>query len=136
MLVVPPSGSIRSNCLKSTGLPFASSFAARFLVASIRACCDDGIRRRTFICCRNAQISTSSAVRDRNRSATIQTMRLTSSHPASRQEQRPILDQLLVRLSLRKGQPFQTCIPARLQPPWRTPSPAPQELDRYRLLIV
>ena len=32
--------------------------------------------------------------------------------------------------------PFQTCIPARLKPPWRTPSPAPQELDRYRLLIV
>src|ERR1700694_2835750 len=43
MLVVPPSGSIRSNCLKSTGLPLASSFAARFLAASIRACCDDGI---------------------------------------------------------------------------------------------
>ena len=32
--------------------------------------------------------------------------------------------------------PFQTCIPARLQPPRRTPSPAPQELDRYRLLIL
>ncbi|MET4476734.1 hypothetical protein ABIB66_001250 [Bradyrhizobium sp. F1.13.3] len=34
MLVVPESGSIRSSCLKSTGLPFASIFAARFLVAS------------------------------------------------------------------------------------------------------
>src|SRR3981189_1638934 len=46
MLVVPPSGSIRSSSLKSIGLPFASSFAARFLVASIRACCDDGIPHR------------------------------------------------------------------------------------------
>src|SRR6202043_2086444 len=46
MLVVPPSGSIRSRLLKSTGLPLASSFAARFLVASIRACCDDGIPHR------------------------------------------------------------------------------------------
>src|SRR6185437_4015572 len=33
MLVVPPSGSIRSSSLKSTGFPLASSFAARFLVA-------------------------------------------------------------------------------------------------------
>src|SRR3984957_19148254 len=32
MLVVPPSGSIRSNCLKSTGLPFPSCFAGAFLV--------------------------------------------------------------------------------------------------------
>ncbi|KRR04334.1 hypothetical protein CQ10_39185 [Bradyrhizobium valentinum] len=39
-------GSIRSSSLKSTGLPFASSFAARFLVAAIRACCDDGILHR------------------------------------------------------------------------------------------
>src|SRR3977135_1543125 len=46
MLVVSPSGSIRSNSLKSTGFPLASSFAARFLVASIRACCDDGIPHR------------------------------------------------------------------------------------------
>src|SRR6202048_1267176 len=46
MLVVPQSGSIRSNCLKSTGFPLASSFAARFLVASIRACCDDGVPHR------------------------------------------------------------------------------------------
>src|SRR5215218_8986088 len=37
MLVVPESCSIRSNSLKSTGLPFASSFAARFLVAFISA---------------------------------------------------------------------------------------------------
>jgi hypothetical protein len=43
--------------------------------------------------------STSSAVRDRNRSATIQTMSLTRS--LIPQEHRPILDQLLVRLSLR-----------------------------------
>ena len=33
---------------------------------------------QTFICCRNVRISTSSAVRDRSRSATIQTMSLTS----------------------------------------------------------
>src|SRR6202042_2116261 len=46
MLVVPPSGSIRSNSLKSTGLPFATNFEARFLVASIRACCEDGIPHR------------------------------------------------------------------------------------------
>jgi hypothetical protein len=32
--------------------------------------------------------------------------------------------------------PIAACIPARLQPPWRPPSPASQELDRYRLLIV
>src|ERR1700744_1469875 len=57
------------------------------------------VRRRTFICCRNIQISTSSAVRDRNRSATIQTMSLTRS--LIPQQHRPILDQLLVRLSLR-----------------------------------
>jgi hypothetical protein len=43
ILVVPPSGSIRSNSLKSTGLPLAWSFSARFLVASIRAFDDDGI---------------------------------------------------------------------------------------------
>src|SRR5258705_5925946 len=42
MLVVPPSGSIRSNSLKSTGLPLALSIAAPFLVASISAYCDDG----------------------------------------------------------------------------------------------
>src|SRR6202021_3470611 len=46
MLVVPPSGSIRSSSLKSTGLPLASRFEARFLVASIRACCEDGIPQR------------------------------------------------------------------------------------------
>src|SRR5450432_4446314 len=46
MLVEPPSGSIRSSSLKSTGLPLACSFAARFLVASIWACCDDGIPHR------------------------------------------------------------------------------------------
>src|ERR1700722_19624415 len=46
MLVVPESGSIRSNSLKSTGLPLASSFAARFLVVSIIACADEGIPQR------------------------------------------------------------------------------------------
>src|SRR3954452_10526608 len=46
MLVVPPSGSIRSNSLKSTDLPLASSFSARFLVASINALDDDGIPHR------------------------------------------------------------------------------------------
>src|SRR5260221_14066735 len=46
MLVVPPSGSIWSNCLKSTGLPLASSFAARFLVAPINAFDDDGMPHR------------------------------------------------------------------------------------------
>ena len=29
--------------MKSTGLPLASSLTARFLVASMSACCDDGI---------------------------------------------------------------------------------------------
>jgi len=46
MLVVPESGSILSNSLKSTGSPLASSFAARFFVASISACCDDGMPQR------------------------------------------------------------------------------------------
>jgi hypothetical protein len=46
MLVVPPSGSIRSNSLKSTALPFACSFSARFLVASISAFEDDGMPQR------------------------------------------------------------------------------------------
>src|ERR1700709_2402574 len=41
MFVVPPSGSIRSSSLKSTDFPLASSFWARFLVASINAFCDD-----------------------------------------------------------------------------------------------
>src|ERR1700745_3569725 len=43
ILVVPPSGSIRSNSLKSTGLPLACSFSARFLVAFINAFDDDGM---------------------------------------------------------------------------------------------
>src|SRR5258707_1538207 len=51
MLVVPPSGSIRSNSLKSTVLPFACSFPARFLVASIKACCDDGIPHLAVASC-------------------------------------------------------------------------------------
>src|SRR3984885_962658 len=49
MLVIPESGSIRSNSLNSTGLPLAPSFAARFLVASINACCDDGIPQRAVV---------------------------------------------------------------------------------------
>jgi hypothetical protein len=69
---------------------------------ALKVCFLGAVRRRTFICCRNIQISTSSAVRDRNRSATIQTMSLTRS--LIPQEHRPILDQLLVRLSLRQGQ--------------------------------
>src|SRR5215218_3751655 len=46
MFVVPPSGSIRSNSLKSTVLPLACSFSARFLVASINAFDDDGMPHR------------------------------------------------------------------------------------------
>ncbi|MGY4298821.1 hypothetical protein ACVWXN_006916 [Bradyrhizobium sp. i1.4.4] len=46
MFVVPPSGSIRSSSLKSTVLPLACSFSARFLVASISAFDDDGIPQR------------------------------------------------------------------------------------------
>src|SRR4051794_27522689 len=64
---------------------------------------------QTFICCRNVRISASSAARARTRSATIQTMSLTRS--LIRQQHRPILDQLLVRLSLRQGQRRQ--VPAR-----------------------
>src|SRR3981081_1320372 len=43
MLVVPPSGSILSNSLKSPRLPFVCSFSVRFLVASISAFDDDGM---------------------------------------------------------------------------------------------
>src|ERR1700730_17037800 len=46
MLVVPPSGSILSNSLKSTVLPLACNFSARFLVASINAFDDDGMPHR------------------------------------------------------------------------------------------
>jgi hypothetical protein len=66
---------------------------------ALKVCFLGAVRRRTFICCRNVRISASSAARDRNRSATIQTMRLTRS--LIPQQHRPILDQLLVRLSLR-----------------------------------
>src|ERR1700692_3350388 len=48
ILVVPPSGSIRSSSLKSTGLPLACIFSARFLVASINAFEDDGIPHRAM----------------------------------------------------------------------------------------
>src|ERR1700729_3471463 len=41
ILVVPLAGSMRSNSLKSVGLPLACSFSARFLVASINAFEDD-----------------------------------------------------------------------------------------------
>src|ERR1700756_5588680 len=67
----------------------------------LKICFLGAVRRRTFICCRNIQIYTSSAVRDRNRSATIQTMSLTRS--LIPQEHRPILDQLPVRLSFATG---------------------------------
>ena len=43
MFAVPLSGSIRSNFLKSTVLPLASRFCARFFAASIKALCDDGM---------------------------------------------------------------------------------------------
>jgi hypothetical protein len=46
MLVVPPSGSIRSSSLKSTCFPLASSFAARLAVASMSAFDDDGMPQR------------------------------------------------------------------------------------------
>jgi hypothetical protein len=69
----------------------------------LKVCFLGAVRRKTFICCRNVRISASSAARDRNRSATIQTMSLTRS--LIRQQHRPILDQLLVRLSLRQGHP-------------------------------
>src|SRR6202795_466218 len=45
----------------------------------LKVCFLGAVRRRTFICCGNVQISASSAARDRNRSATIQTMSLTRS---------------------------------------------------------
>src|SRR5258708_38635574 len=68
----------------------------------LKVCFLGAVRRRTFICCRNVRISASSAARDRTGSATIQTMSLTRS--LIPQQHRPILDQLLVRLSLRHGQ--------------------------------
>src|ERR1700722_19502701 len=68
----------------------------------LKVCFLGAVRRRTFICCRNIQISASSAARDRSRSPTIQTMSLTRS--LIPQQHRPILNQLLVRLSLRQGQ--------------------------------
>src|SRR5437773_1463380 len=49
MLVVPPSGSIRSSSLKSTVLPSACSFSARFLAASINAFDDDGMPHRAVV---------------------------------------------------------------------------------------
>ena len=75
---------------------------------ALKVCFLGAVRRRTFICCRNIQISTWSAARDRNRSATIQTMSLTRS--LITQQHRPILDQLLVRLSLRQGHATYTMV--------------------------
>src|ERR1700722_18558542 len=68
---------------------------------ALKVCFLGAVRRRTFICCRNIQVSASSAARDRSRSPTIQTMSLTRS--LIQQQHRPILNQLLVRLSLRQG---------------------------------
>src|SRR4029077_8011802 len=68
----------------------------------LKVCFLGAVRRRTFICCRNVRISASIAAHDRNRSTTIQTMSLTRF--LITQQHRPILDQLLVRLSLRQGQ--------------------------------
>jgi hypothetical protein len=49
------------------------------------------VRRRTFICCRNVQISASSAARGRNRSTTVQPMSLKRS--LIEQQHYPILGQ-------------------------------------------
>src|ERR1700730_9730860 len=45
-LVVPESGSILINALKSTVLPLACSFSARFLVASMSVLDDQGMPHR------------------------------------------------------------------------------------------
>src|ERR1035441_10237053 len=52
------------------------------------------VRRRTFICCRNAQISASSIARDRSRSTTVQPISLQRS--LIPQQDCLILDQLPV----------------------------------------
>src|SRR5262245_33042243 len=49
MFVVPESGSMRSNCLKSTGLPLDSSFSARFFVASVSAFNEEGMPQRAMM---------------------------------------------------------------------------------------
>jgi hypothetical protein len=69
---------------------------------ALKVCFLEAARRRTFICCRSIQISISSAARDRNRSAAVQAMSLTSA--LIPQQHRTILDQLPVRLGLRQGQ--------------------------------
>jgi hypothetical protein len=46
---------------------------------ALKVCLLEAVRRRTFICCRNARISASSAAHDRNRSTAVQTMSLTRS---------------------------------------------------------
>ena len=60
------------------------------------------VRRRTFSCCRNAQISASSAARDRIRSTTIQPMSLQRS--LIPQQHRPIRRYAASRIGLRQGQ--------------------------------
>jgi hypothetical protein len=60
------------------------------------------VLRRTFICCRNVQISASSAARERIRSTTIQPISLQRSLMA--QQHRPILHQLPARQGFRQGQ--------------------------------
>ena len=48
IFVAPLSGSRRSSSLKSTALPFAWRFSARFLVVSIKTFCDDGMPQRAI----------------------------------------------------------------------------------------
>src|SRR5258708_7889571 len=59
------------------------------------------VRRRTFICYRNIQISASSITRDRIRSTTIQPMSLQRSLIAH--DHRPILDRLPSRIRFATG---------------------------------
>jgi hypothetical protein len=66
MFVVPLSGSIGSNSLKSTIPPLASILAARFLTDCINANCDDGIPQRAIVSSRtpfrpNVDLSTCAA---------------------------------------------------------------------------
>ncbi|MET4031058.1 hypothetical protein ABMB68_004567 [Bradyrhizobium sp. RT4a] len=51
-----------SNSLKSTDLPFACSFSARFLVASISALDDDGMPHRTVVSSRPVPFRTIGAL--------------------------------------------------------------------------
>src|SRR3977135_3553085 len=100
----------------------------------LKVCCLGAVRLRTFICCRNVRISASSAAHDRNRSAIIQTMSLTRS--LIPQQHRPILDQLLVRLSLRQGQlDKEPAIMVREPDATRQPTPHDiQLMSKHRVL--